>query len=225
MTPCEWQRGRGRTPPSALDAVLVLLDEDAQFCSCEPGTQIYSPKNRTGYWYQLTAGAAKRYVVGGSGSVQIVDFVLPGDWFGLSVRTMHEFSIEVIASDTVISRYPYPLLYKALAHHPRARTQLMKAAFQAASRVQRHHEILRRHALAERVAATVLELKRRCSGGGAALTLPMSIDDLANYMLLRADAVRTVVRMWETLGIVSTTTSQGIRILEPDRLESGVEPL
>jgi len=220
MTACDWQPGRGSTPPTALDAVLALLDEDAQFCACHPGTQIYSPKNRTGYWYHLTSGAAKRLAVGSSGSVQIVDFVLPGDWFGLSVRVMHEFSIEVIAPDTVITRYPYRLLYKALANDPRARGQLMRAAFQAATRVQWHHEILGLK-LAARVAATVLDLRRRCSSGGAAITLPMSIDDIANYLLLKADAVHAVVRMWEAIGVVSTTTNQGIRILEPDRLGAG----
>ncbi|MEA2778871.1 MAG: family transcriptional regulator, nitrogen fixation regulation protein [Rhodospirillaceae bacterium] len=56
--------------------------------------------------YLVLSGGAKEYTLLADGRQRIVDFLLPGDFFGFGARTEHEFIVEALVDDTILARYP-----------------------------------------------------------------------------------------------------------------------
>ena len=75
---------------------LEILDSIALMVRCRRGQEICSQGNQMDYWYRVVSGAARRCVVLPTGRRQIVDLLLPGDFFGAADRNEHAFALEAI---------------------------------------------------------------------------------------------------------------------------------
>ena len=63
---------------------LQSLDALAVNIRCSRGQEICSPSRPADYWYRVVSGSARRCVIRPDGRRQIVDLLLPGDFFGFS---------------------------------------------------------------------------------------------------------------------------------------------
>jgi CRP/FNR family nitrogen fixation transcriptional regulator len=70
------------------------------------GQQIYRQKDPAEYWYRVVSGAARKCVLLADGRRQILDFMLPGDFFGFTARNKHALAAEAIVEGTIVARYP-----------------------------------------------------------------------------------------------------------------------
>jgi hypothetical protein len=78
--------------------------------------------------YRLGRGMARRCVVSADGRRQIVDFLLPGDFFGLASRDRHQFG-----GEAVVARYPRRRVELLADADPQLARRVREVAFQAAS--------------------------------------------------------------------------------------------
>ena len=62
--------------PDAMEALATTLHY-------RRGQEIYPPDSPAEYWYRMVRGSARKYKSRPDGRRQIVDFLLPGNFFGL----------------------------------------------------------------------------------------------------------------------------------------------
>jgi CRP/FNR family nitrogen fixation transcriptional regulator len=80
---------------------LKRLDTFAKIMGCNRGQEIPNNSGPAGHWYYVITGAVRRCVVRADGRRQIVDLMLPQDFFLVS-DSQSEATIEVIAEETVL---------------------------------------------------------------------------------------------------------------------------
>src|ERR1700730_11596583 len=88
-----------RTPPEVLESVATTTRRRRH-------QEVYCQNGPVDYRYRLVSGAARRLATPTDGRRQIVDFLLPGNYFGFSARNEHSFTVETIVDDTLVARYP-----------------------------------------------------------------------------------------------------------------------
>jgi CRP/FNR family nitrogen fixation transcriptional regulator len=83
---------------------LKRLDTFAKIMACNRGQEIPNNPGPAGHWYYVINGAVRRCAVRSDGRRQIVDLMLPRDFFVSD--SQNEATIEAIAEETVLAIYP-----------------------------------------------------------------------------------------------------------------------
>jgi CRP-like cAMP-binding protein len=101
------------THPSCLDQRVVHqrsssagLDSIAVISRRNRGEEIRGSDGTDEYWYRVIAGAAKCSVLLPGGRRQILDLLLPNDFFVFTPRCGHYLSLEAVVNNTVVASYP-----------------------------------------------------------------------------------------------------------------------
>src|SRR3979490_1996965 len=68
------------------------------------GQEICGQEQPAEYWYRVTSGTARRCVTRPDGRRQIVELLLPGDFFGFTVLNAYDFTVEAV-EDTIVASY------------------------------------------------------------------------------------------------------------------------
>ena len=116
-------------PLENLDALAVIVP-------FHRGQEICSQDQPVEHWYFLISGAARRCAIRSDGRRQIVDLLLPGDFFGLSFGDQSDATIEAVADNTVVASYPRPRIEMLAESDPKIARELRQIAFTALSRMQ-----------------------------------------------------------------------------------------
>jgi CRP-like cAMP-binding protein len=66
---------------------------------------IYRKRESADHWYLIVNGAARKCTQISDGRRQIMDFLLPGDLFGIETAARRKCSVERVAADTTVVRY------------------------------------------------------------------------------------------------------------------------
>src|SRR3979411_3564787 len=90
--------------PKRLDKLASI----AVVRKCHRGQEIVSQWQPGEYWYRVTSGTARRCVAQPDGRRQIVELLLPGDFFGFTALTEYDSTVEAVAEGTIVASYPRP---------------------------------------------------------------------------------------------------------------------
>jgi CRP/FNR family nitrogen fixation transcriptional regulator len=174
--------------------------------------EIYGESEPSDYLYKVVSGTVRTYKVLSDGRRQIGGFYLPGDIFGLESSTEHAFSAEAITSTTVlvIKRSAVTAL---AARDMSVAQQLLRMTAQELARVQVHLMLLIKTAQ-ERVAGFLLEMAERAHGQNE-VELPMSRQDIADYLGLTMETISRTLTHLEHSAAIAMPTSR--RIVLRDR--------
>jgi CRP/FNR family transcriptional regulator, nitrogen fixation regulation protein len=157
--------------------------------------EIFGEGEDAEYVYKVLSGAARTYKILSDGRRQIGAFYLPGDVFGLESSDAHSYSAEAISDSAVLVVRRSTLLNSAERNHDIAR-QLWSVTARELNMTQAHVLLLIKSAQ-ERLAAFLLEMSERLAGKGA-VELPMSRQDIADYLGLTIETVsRTLTQLAE----------------------------
>lgn len=127
------------------------------------------------------------------GRRQIGAFYLPGDVFGLDARKVHSISAEATTASNVVAVKRSALMSRNAGDAGMLRLLLDLTALELQRR-QNHILLLLKNAL-ERVAGFLLDLAKG-RGGRSEIELPMSRQDIADYLGLTIETVsRTLTRL------------------------------
>ncbi|MCF8476220.1 MAG: helix-turn-helix domain-containing protein [Pseudolabrys sp.] len=170
-------------------------------------SEIYGENEPAEYLYKVVSGAVRTYRVLNDGRRQIGAFYLPGDVFGLEVGEEHTFSAEAIVECKVMVIKRSALVSLAGRSHDVAR-QLWTMTANELQRAQGHIMLLIKTAQ-ERVAGFLLEMAAR-SPTGNAVELPMSRQDIADYLGLTIETVSRTLTQLENSAAIAVPSSRRI---------------
>jgi CRP/FNR family transcriptional regulator, nitrogen fixation regulation protein len=142
------------------------------------------------------------------GRRQVIAFYLPGGIFGVEAGAAHMSSAEAVSDSQVLVVKRSSILARA-DHEKDLAKQLWTLTVRELQRVQQHSLVLIKSA-EERVAGFLLEMTSRCSGG-AAIELPMSRQDIADYPGLTIETVSRTFTQLVQSGAITLETSRRIQ--------------
>jgi CRP/FNR family transcriptional regulator, nitrogen fixation regulation protein len=170
-------------------------------------SEIYGENEPADYLYKVIRGTVRTYRVLSDGRRQIGAFYLPGDIFGLEVGSEHQFSAEAISDAKVLVIKRSALVGLANRDGDVAR-QLWSFTARELQRVQDHVLLLIKSAQ-QRVATFLLEMAQRSTKSDT-LELPMSRQDIADYLGLTIETVSRTLTQLEAEAAIALPTSRRI---------------
>jgi CRP/FNR family transcriptional regulator, nitrogen fixation regulation protein len=168
-------------------------------------TEVYGEDEPAEYFYQVISGAVRTYRMLEDGRRQIVAFYLPGDIFGVEAGDVHQSSAEAVSESQVLVVKRSSVLARA-EHQKDLSKQLWTLTAQELQRVQQHSLVLIMSA-EERVVGFLFEMASR-SSGTMAIELPMSRQDIADYLGLTIETVSRTFTQLVQSGVIALETSR-----------------
>ena len=194
-------------PPAASLALKGSIDLMGAPMPFARNTEIYGENEPAEYLYKVVSGSVRTYKVLNDGRRQIGAFYLPGDVFGLEVGDAHTFSAEAIADSKVLV-FKRSALVNLASHDSGVARELWTMTAGELQRVQEHILLLIKTAQ-ERVAGFLLEMATRGSSSDE-VDLPMSRQDIADYLGLTIETVSRTLTQLENTAAIAVPTSRRI---------------
>jgi CRP-like cAMP-binding protein len=203
--------------PSALESLATTVRYRRH-------QEIYNQDGPVNYRYRLVSGAALRFATLPVGRRQIVDFLLPGDYFGLTSRREHSFTVEAITADTLVARYPCARIEALIALNPDLSRWICELTAAEISRLQARILLLGRITAQEKINAFLLEMTERLSDGRDKIDLPMSRYDVADYLAISVETVSRTLTVMKQRGTIRLAGTRCVQLVDRDALEDGADP-
>src|ERR1700721_1736648 len=114
---------------------LKRLDPFAAIVKCHRGQEILNNSGLVGHWYYVIVGAVRRCTIRSDGRRQIVDLMLPQDFFFVS-DSKRDGTIEAVVEEAVLASYPGARVEQLAERDPLFARELREVAFQSLTRSQ-----------------------------------------------------------------------------------------
>ena len=167
------------------------------------GAEIYGENEPSEYLYKVTSGTVLTYKVLGDGRRQIGSFCFPGDIFGLEMAGKHALSAEAV-SDAKILAVKRSLLFSLAARDNKVIRHIWALTAAELQCVQNHFLTLIATAQ-ERVVGFLLKMAKR-SAVALEVDLPMTRQDIADYLGITVETVSRTLTELETSSFIVRTT-------------------
>jgi CRP/FNR family nitrogen fixation transcriptional regulator len=200
-----------------LDARPIVLDR--QPAVPEAGVrmnygrdeEIFGEGEASRYVYRVITGAVRTYRVLSDGRRQIVEFHTAGDLFGLDGDLTHALGAEAVR-ETVLQ-----VVRREAFLHEHGSEAAISALLKKFHRAQAHMLLLGRHTACERVAAFLLDFRAR--SGADAFDLPMSRQDIADYLGLTIETVSRTFTQLQAARQIDLASCRRVILRNPEALE------
>ncbi|WP_426441162.1 helix-turn-helix domain-containing protein [Bradyrhizobium genosp. P] len=169
--------------------------------------EIYGEDEPAKYLYQVISGAVRTFRMLDDGRRQIGAFYLPGDIFGVEAGEVHLSSAEAIREAQVLVAKRSAVMARAEYEKDVAK-QLWTLAVRELQRMHEHSMVLIKSA-EERLAGFLLEMADR-NAAAQSIELPMSRQDIADYLGLTIETVSRTFTQLEQAGTIALETSRRI---------------
>ena len=169
--------------------------------------EIFGENEPAEYLYKVISGSVRTYKILNDGRRQIGGFYMPGDIFGLQFSDDHSFSAEAI-TDTKVLVIKRSALAALAGRDASIARELFNVTGRELRRVQEHVMLLVKSAQ-ERVASFLIEMAERAAGGNI-VELPMSRQDIADYLGLTIETVSRTLTGLESAATIEVPSSRRI---------------
>lgn len=187
------------------DSPLAMMGAPMRFAR---NAEVYGEDEPAEYLYQVISGAVRTYRMLDDGRRQVVAFYLPGDTFGFEAGEAHLASAEAISELQVLVVKRTAVMARA-EHERDLSKELWTLTVKELQRVQQHSLVLIKNA-EERVAGFLLEMAGR-GAGSAAIELPMSRQDIADYLGLTIETVSRTFTQFVQSGLIALESSRRVQ--------------
>jgi CRP/FNR family transcriptional regulator, nitrogen fixation regulation protein len=213
-------------PSAASTALLRAGGLDALLGFEQIGTRrgfvrdeaIYAECDLSDCWYRVVRGAVRICKLLTDGRRHIAGFCFDGDCFGLPGSGTRIASAEAIG-DVVVTRYPQRAADRLIDDNPLLMRRLYDRTLRELTHAQTRMLLLGRMTAAERVASFLLEISER-QDSPRVLDLPMSRNDIADYLGLTIETVCRVLSGFRRDGIIAIPTPHRIELSNREVLET-----
>lgn len=203
------QAGEAR-PATALDAIMQLGARE----TFAKDAEIYGQAEPVQRIYRVISGAVRTTRLLSDGRRQVGEFYFPGDVFGLETGPDHRFSAEALSDCVVLS------VKRAVIRDIGAAADFDRMIWQATAReldrAQDHVLMLGRKTASERVASFLRGVVERTGGLG---DLPMTRQDMADYLGLTIETVSRMLSQLQSTAVVEFDALRHFRVRNPQALE------
>lgn len=162
--------------------------------------EIYGEGETARSFYKVVSGAVRTYKLLDDGRRQISGFHLAGDIFGLGAGAHYQFSAEAVAATTVVA-VDRGTLAKLAARDSELASELWTLTAEELDHLRGLMTTLGRKNAHERLAAFLLEMTGRIGANGA-IELPMSRQDIADYLGLTIETVSRTFTQLEAEAVI-----------------------
>ncbi len=160
--------------------------------------------------YKVISGTVCTYNVLTDGRRQIGGFYLPGDIFGLECSEGHTLAAETITNARVLV-IRKSVLSALVSRNAVLTSHLLLLTARELARVQERVLLLSSKSAQERVVGFLLEMSKRGSSTGDSVDLPMSRQDIADYLGLTIETVSRTLWALENCGAIQITRRRRIQ--------------
>ncbi len=199
---------QARKSGAATPTVGELLEIMGVRMHYSRNSEIFGEGESAEHLYRVVSGAVRICKLMSDGRRQISAFYLPGDTFGLETDGIHIFSAEAVSDCELLLVKRGPFVAAAM-RNPGAIAELWSQTMDHLRRAQHHMLLLGRKNAQERIAAFLLELAERLCCAGE-LRLPMSRQDIADYLGLTIETVSRTLTQLERDGLIEIPVSRQI---------------
>jgi CRP/FNR family transcriptional regulator, nitrogen fixation regulation protein len=181
----------------------------------ERNAEIFGEGESADYVYKVLSGSVRAYKVLSDGRRQVTEFYLPGDVFGIESGSEHSYSAEAIDKAIILLVRRSYVFSTADSNTEVARN--LWAITAAELRRSQNHALLLIKTAKERIAAFLLDMAERLAGKGF-VELPMSRQDIADYLGLTIETVSRTLTSLSEGSTIQFLASRRIVLRNPTRL-------
>jgi len=167
--------------------------------------------------YKVISGTVCTYKVLSDGRRQIGGFYLPGDMFGLECAEAHTLAAETITNAKLLV-IRKSVLSALASRNPTLTCHLLSLTARELARVQDRVLLLSLKSAQERVVGFLLEMSKRGSSNGNSVELPMSRQDIADYLGLTIETVSRTLWALENCGAIGISRRRRIQFHSRSKL-------
>lgn len=188
----------------------------------ERGASLFRAGDALDAVYIARDGAFKTVYLGEEGDEQVVGFHLPGELIGLDALGAGRHRCDAVALTAAnVCEVPMEQLSAVAAQLPSLQQQLLRVIGQSVGRDQDHMHMLVRRQADERIALFLHGLQerlRKIGGAGATIKLPMSREDIGQFLGLALETVSRGFTRLQERGVIEVE-GRRITVLDPAALE------
>jgi len=207
------------TPPAQTAVRGSLNDAIGLMGAVMPyyrNVEIFGEGEPAEYFYRVIRGAARTYKMTSDGRRQIGAFYLPGDIFGLEANPINRVTAEAVLDSSVLV-VKRSLVIALAARDANVARELWGLTAKELERLQQLTLTLGRKTAQERVAGFLLEMAARARKG-ATLQLPMSRQDIADYLGLTIETVSRTIALLVDTATIDVPSSRRIVLRDAEAL-------
>lgn len=175
--------------------------------------EVFGEDQAADHFYIVLSGTVRICKLLGDGRRQIETFCLAGDVFGWEIAPRHRFSAEAV-SECKLVRIKRSILFARAADDAELAHALWALAAAELNRAQDHLLVLGRKTAQERVATFLLDMAQRSGTGqgpnGIEVTLPMSRQDIADFLGLTIETVSRTLTHLEEMAAIALPSSRRV---------------
>jgi len=179
--------------------------------------EIFAEGDAADVFFKIVSGTVRTCKFLSDGRRQIEAFYTAGDVFGFELEGARMLNAEAL-TDCNLTAYRRRGVEVAALHDETLARQLLSFAMQSVSHAQKHAFLLGRRAATEKVASFLLTWAAR-HGRQSQLELPMSRQDMADYMGLTIETVSRTLSQMEREGMIAIPNARHIRFVNRQALE------
>lgn len=203
----KWSDEAEARTPKEVVARLGVVTSHAR------NAEIFGEDQAAEHIYIVLSGAVRICKLLGDGRRQIETFCLAGDVFGWETAARHRFSAEAV-SECKLVRIKRSLLFARAIDDAELAHALWALTVAELNRAQNHLLVLGRKTAQERVATFLLDMAQRSGTGqgpnGIEVTLPMSRQDIADFLGLTIETVSRTLTHLEEVSAIALPSSRRV---------------
>ena len=183
---------------------------------------IFLQNDQSDYLYNITEGNVKIYQLLDDGRIQIIGFLYPGDFFGSYRNNKYNYCAEAIG-DLKTCVFNQKILDKYLDENPILAKELLNKTSFELTLAQDRLTVLGKLNAAERLVKFLLnisEQRNRIGWKNNPISLPMTRQDIADYLGITIETVSRELSNLKTSNIIKIITSKQIYLSNTEELKS-----
>jgi len=198
---------------------LKRLDPVAAIVHCHREQEVSNTSGPAGHWFFVIVGAVRRSTIRPDGRRQILDLMLPQDFFFVS-DSKRDGTLEAVVEETVLASYQAAQVEQLADHDPLFARELREVAFKSLTRSQEQLQILGGITAIEKVGSFLLSLDGRGSEKRGQVELPVSRYDIADYLAISVETVCRSITDLQHRGVIALAGKRTVKILNRGALEA-----
>jgi CRP/FNR family nitrogen fixation transcriptional regulator len=200
---------------------MVTLEQIGVRLNFVRNQEIYAEGEGADCWYKVISGAVRICKLLADGRRYIGEFCFSGDCFGLDSAIMRNFSAEAV-SDAIVMRLPRKATEQLVDQNPALARLLRETMLRDLMNAHSRMLMLGRMTAPERVAAFLLEMFDR-RDATRNLSLPMSRNDIADYLGLTIETVCRLLSAFKREGAIAIPNAHQVELHDRAALEAIAE--
>ena len=205
------------TRSGQLDA-LIAFEQIGSRRTIGRNEEIFAEGDPADCWYKVISGTVRLCKLLADGRRHIAEFYFSGDCFGLENMPERLFSAEAVG-DVILMRYPRRATERLIDENPALARTLRDMTLRDLANAQIRMLMLGRMSATERVANFLLDMFER-RDVRRALDLPMSRNDIADYLGLTIETVCRVMSAFKRDGAIDIPHPHRVELRDREALRA-----